>query len=219
MENQMKNYLDGQNTIDDVNTITPLEYTLNTNFSLKNHQNQTQNLSQLTSNDSYNEDNDDEIDDTLIQFDSEDDQEDITPLIPWKILIADDDANVHDTTVLALSGVLVHGRPLEFFHAYSAKAAHTLVDNHPDAAILLLDVVMESADAGLKLVPILRNELGRQNLRIIMRTGQPGYAKDRIMEDFNIDGYTSKAQLTRTILIKLIQEALTPKNESGSGIH
>jgi CheY-like chemotaxis protein len=219
----MKNYHEEKNNNDKGITLLHPEFTVNIKKTIKNLQNSQHSSICKSSNKLLNDndllDENEPMEDTLIQFDSEDDQEDITPLTPWKILIADDDANVHDTTVLALSGVLVHGRPLEFFHAYSAQATHTLVSNHPDAAILLLDVVMESADAGLKLVPILRNELGRLNLRIIMRTGQPGYAKDRIMEDFHIDGYTSKAQLTRTILIKIINDVLITNSEMNNGIH
>lgn len=213
----MKNYLDGKN-IDAIGAINQSTERVFNLLSTLGDNHTSSNFSKYeTSNDVF--DDNEQDDDALIEFNSEDEQEDITPLTPWKILIADDDANVHDTTVLALTGVLVHGRPLEFFHAYSAQGAHTLVDNHPDAAILLLDVVMESADAGLKLVPILRNELGRHSLRIIMRTGQPGYAKDRIMEDYNIDGYTSKSQLTRTILIKIIHDALEKTINPTNGKH
>jgi CheY-like chemotaxis protein len=161
----------------------------------------------------------DEDDDIMFLSETDAHQENIKVLIPWKILIADDDTNVHDTTVLALNGVLIQGRPLEFMHAYSAQGAHQLVRSHPDTALILLDVVMESSDAGLKLVPLLRNELDRQNLRIIMRTGQPGYAKEHIMENYQIDGYASKSQLTRSILIKMLNEALHPTDKNKSEIH
>jgi len=42
-------------------------------------------------------------------------------------LIADDDRNVHDTTLLALNGVEIQGRPLSFLHAYSAKEAKEII--------------------------------------------------------------------------------------------
>lgn len=171
---------------------------------------------------------DDEVDNDDLLFQSESDsvtdseseshQKQPLTLAPWKILIADDDTNVHDTTVLALNGVLIQGRPLTFIHAYSAQGAHKLISEQTDTALILLDVVMESSDAGLKLVPQIRNELGRKDLRIILRTGQPGYAKDTVLAHYQIDGYASKSQLTRSILIKMISEALI-NNDPSSKLH
>jgi CheY-like chemotaxis protein len=150
-------------------------------------------------------------DDDVIDFLEEDneDQHTKTALVPWKILIADDDSNVHETTLLALSGVLIHGRPLEFLHAYSAKEAQTLIEAHPDMALVLLDVVMETVDAGLKLVSVIRNDLARRDLRIVLRTGQPGYAPEKkVNHEFAIDGYTTKSKLTRSILISVLSDTL-----------
>ena len=127
---------------------------------------------------------------------------------PWKIVIADDDVNVHDTTLLALSGVKIHGRPREFLHAYSAAEARQLVHEHSDTALILLDVVMETVDAGLKLINVLREELHRHDLRIVLRTGQPGYAKDNMMDSYPIDGYTTKSKLTRSLLISMLTDTL-----------
>ncbi|MDE2428411.1 MAG: hypothetical protein KGM99_06760 [Burkholderiales bacterium] len=129
---------------------------------------------------------------------------------PWKILIADDDLNVHETTLLALNGIRIHGRPLEFLHAYSAKEAQHVLHDHADIALVLLDVVMETVDAGLKLVSLIRNELGRRNLRIVLRTGQPGYAPEQqVSHEFAIDGYTTKSKLTRSILISVLNDTLS----------
>ncbi|MFZ6769840.1 hypothetical protein ACO0LM_22535 [Undibacterium sp. Di26W] len=150
-------------------------------------------------------------DDDIIDFIDEDEEslQAKVELHPWKILIADDDSNVHDTTLLALSGVKIHGRPLEFVHAYSAKEAGTVIGTHQDIALVLLDVVMETVDAGLKLVSVIRNEMGLTNLRIVLRTGQPGYAPERqVSEVFAIDGYTTKSKLTRSLLISVLNDTL-----------
>ncbi|MCH8622995.1 hypothetical protein [Undibacterium sp. TS12] len=156
-------------------------------------------------------------DDDIIDF-IEEDQEALQPKIelhPWKILIADDDSNVHDTTILALNGVKIHGRPLEFMHAYSAKEARTVIAEHPDIALVLLDVVMETVDAGLKLVNIIRNEMALNNLRIVLRTGQPGYAPEQqVSEELAIDGYTTKSKLTRSLLISVLNDTLSMTHET-----
>ncbi|QJQ07377.1 hypothetical protein EJG51_017910 [Undibacterium piscinae] len=131
-------------------------------------------------------------------------------LQPWKILIADDDISVHDTTLLALAGVRIHNRPLEFLHAYSAKEAHQVLLENTDMSLVLLDVVMETVDAGLKLVGVIRNELDLKNLRIVLRTGQPGYAPEQqVNTEFAIDAYTTKSKLTRSILISVLNDTLS----------
>ena len=66
---------------------------------------------------------------------------------PWKILIVDDEPDVHSMTRLALRDVTYRGRPLALYSAYSAAEGYALLERHPDTAIVLLDVVMESDDA------------------------------------------------------------------------
>lgn len=157
----------------------------------------------------------DEDDSIVFLSEPDDGAQNTSKVAPWKILIADDDTNVHDTTVLALSGVEIHGKPLEFLHAFSAKEAKEVAVNNPDTSLILLDVVMETVDAGLKLVNVLRDELSRKDLRIVLRTGQPGYAQENIMGQYAIDGYATKSKLTRTILISMLSEVL--ESDSGSG--
>lgn len=164
-------------------------------------------LQELCNENSFSSDSDD--DDSLVFLsENEDEQEPIKAPQAWKILIADDDNNVHDTTVLALNGVHIHGKPLEFLHAFSAKEAKDLAISNPDTSLILLDVVMETVDAGLKLVNVLRDELFRKDLRIVLRTGQPGYAQENIMGNYAIDGYATKSKLTRSILISMLNEVL-----------
>jgi CheY-like chemotaxis protein len=56
----------------------------------------------------------------------------------------------------------VLGRPLEFVHAASAAEAIALLARRDDVALVLLDVVMESEDAGLQAVERLaRAAVGR----------------------------------------------------------
>ena len=65
----------------------------------------------------------------------------------WKVLIVDDEPEVHAVTRLALSDFKFQDKRLEFVSAYSGAEAKKLIDEHPDAAIILLDVVMETDDA------------------------------------------------------------------------
>lgn len=128
---------------------------------------------------------------------------------PWKILIADDEEEVHQVTAVAMIDVRFKGRPLEFLHAYSAAEAREVLKQHPDMAIILLDVVMEDEDAGLRLVRYIRGEMRNRSLRIVLRTGQPGQAPERdVVIDYDINDYKSKTELTRQKLLTCVISAL-----------
>src|SRR5881628_1660149 len=68
---------------------------------------------------------------------------------PWKVLIVDDEPEVHQATMFALSGLAIAGRGIEFLHAASGAEARALLAHEKDIALMLLDVVMETEDAGL----------------------------------------------------------------------
>ncbi|GAB4576654.1 MAG: EAL domain-containing protein [Roseibium sp.] len=131
------------------------------------------------------------------------------PRKSWKILIVDDDPDVHEVTKIAVAGCTFEDRTFELLHALSAQEARKILQSQPDIAVALVDVVMESDTAGLGLVSWIRSELDNRFTRLILRTGQPGYAPqtDVIMK-FDIDGYTEKAELSRTKLITAIVTAL-----------
>lgn len=127
----------------------------------------------------------------------------------WRVLIVDDDADVHSTTTFALGSLELHGRKLAFLHAYSAAEARALLEREGDIAVVLLDVVMEEADAGLHLVRHIRETLGRHDLRIILRTGQPGYAPEMdAIRGYDINDYRTKSELTRTKLYTSVASAI-----------
>lgn len=100
----------------------------------------------------------------------------VTNRTPWKIAIIDDEEGVHDVTKLTLKTFNFEDRPVEFLSAYSGEEGLTLFRETPDIALAFVDVVMETDDAGLKLVDAIRNELNNHTTRLILRTGQPGQA-------------------------------------------
>jgi DNA-binding MarR family transcriptional regulator/CheY-like chemotaxis protein len=127
----------------------------------------------------------------------------------WKILIVDDEAEVHTITQLALRDFAYEGKSLEFLSAYSAQEAQQLIQAHPDTAIIFLDVVMETENAGLHLVKYIRDELGNALVRIILRTGQPGQAPENVVAvNYGIDDYKTKTELTAQKLTLSVVTAL-----------
>jgi response regulator RpfG family c-di-GMP phosphodiesterase len=128
---------------------------------------------------------------------------------PFRILIVDDEADVHSVTRLALRNVSYKGRSLELLSAYSAEEAFGILKSTPDVALVLLDVVMESDDAGLRLVERIRGELDNQMTRIVLRTGQPGHAPEqRVIIDYDINDYKAKTELTTQKLFTTVIASL-----------
>jgi response regulator RpfG family c-di-GMP phosphodiesterase len=129
---------------------------------------------------------------------------------PWKILIADDEPEVHSVTKLALSQFTFDGRPLEFLDTYSGHETVQALRQHPDIAIALVDVVMESDTAGLDAINAIRADLDNQMVRIVLRTGQPGQAPEReVVERYDINDYKEKTDLTATKLFTLVYTGLS----------
>src|SRR5207342_1049631 len=126
----------------------------------------------------------------------------------WKIAVIDDEPAVHDGTRFALHDYRLNGQGLEILSAYSAAEGRELMRSHPDVAVVLLDVIMESDTAGLGLVEFIRKELKNETVRIILRTGQPGQAPERrVIVDYDINDYKAKTELTADKLFTALTAA------------
>ena len=130
-------------------------------------------------------------------------------LPPWKVLIVDDDMDIHEMTQLALKEFQFADRTLQVFQALSATEAQEILRAEPNIAVALIDVVMETDDAGLQLVDFIRNQLKDSLIRLIIRTGQPGMAPEReVIERYDIDDYKSKTELRADKLYTTMRVAL-----------
>jgi signal transduction histidine kinase/CheY-like chemotaxis protein len=127
----------------------------------------------------------------------------------WKIAIIDDEPAVHEGTRFALHDYRLNGQGLEILSAYSAAEGRQLMRSHPDIAVVLLDVIMETDVAGLQLVEFIRKDLKNDTVRIILRTGQPGQAPERrVIVDYDINDYKAKTELTADKLFTALTAAL-----------
>lgn len=116
---------------------------------------------------------------------------------PWKILIADDEEEVHAITRMVLSNFTFESQGLTLLSAFSGAETKKLLQAHPDTAIVLLDVVMEEETTGLAVAKYIRENLRNKFVRIILRTGQPGQAPERqVTMDYDINDYKEKTELT-----------------------
>lgn len=127
----------------------------------------------------------------------------------WKVLVVDDDDGVHIATRIALSDYQFRDCPLELLSAYSAREGEAILRDQDGIALIMLDVVMETEDAGLLLARKIRDELGNHEVRILLRTGQPGQAPQRsVIRDYDINDYKSKTELSDTRLFTAVTTAL-----------
>jgi response regulator RpfG family c-di-GMP phosphodiesterase len=118
-------------------------------------------------------------------------------LTGWKVLLVDDEPEVHEVSRLVLGSFRFEDRPLQILSAMTAGEAKEYLSANDDIAVVLLDVVMESDQAGLGLVEHIRNELGNRNVRIVLRTGQPGQAPEHeVIIKYDINDYKEKTELT-----------------------
>ncbi|MEH0022090.1 MAG: ATP-binding protein [Desulfobacter sp.] len=127
----------------------------------------------------------------------------------FKLLIVDDENEIHVMTKLVLDDYQYEEYGLEFLSAFSGKEARAIIRDNPDIACCLLDVVMETKDAGLEVARFIREELKNTKIRIVLRTGQPGKAPEKeIILNYDINDYKEKTELTNQKLFTTITTAL-----------
>ena len=140
------------------------------------------------------------------------------PLIQWsgrhRILIADDEPDIHAVTRLSLKPLSRKLGPTEFVSAASGKETLALLEQYPDIGVVLLDVVMETDTAGLEVCRSIRQDLDNQLVRILLRTGQPGVAPEQqTIDSYDIDGYLAKTETSSSRLYTAVRCALKSYQE------
>lgn len=134
-------------------------------------------------------------DDELVSFAEDAVAEVLEGPEPWRVLVVDDDEEVHLVTRLTLRSLAVEGRPIALHSARSLAEAQEVFAAGPPFAVALVDVVMESATAGLDLLRWVRRDLGEGATRLLVRTGHPGLLEEgRIAEEYDIHDYLPKAE-------------------------
>jgi hypothetical protein len=126
---------------------------------------------------------------------------------PWNVLIVDDEEDVHGITNIALKRKNWRGRPIALKSARSGKEAREILQSGdaPNFHCALVDVVMETNDAGLQLCDFVRSNMPR-TMRLILRTGQPGAAPpEKVLNDYDIDYYLAKTEVTEERLFSVLR--------------
>jgi CheY-like chemotaxis protein len=138
----------------------------------------------------------------------------LRPTDKHRLLVVDDEEDVHLVTKMSLKGLKFHDRRIEFLTATSGREAVEIMRTEPNIAVILLDVVMETDHAGLDACQAIRGELGNSFARILLRTGQPGAAPEKkVIQEYDIDGYLPKGELTSVRLFTAVRTALKTYTE------
>jgi len=128
---------------------------------------------------------------------------------PWIVVIADDEGDVHLITRMVLKNFVFEDRPLELISTYSGEETVQLLEKYPNTAILLLDVVMESYTAGLDAVDAIREKNGNREVRILLRSGQAGYANvSEVIQQYDVNAFIRKEHITNQNLKDAVLVAL-----------
>jgi len=160
-------------------------------------------MNQLQDNELFEED------DLFFADETDDELSETSESKKWIVMVVDDEKEVHTVTKMVLEDFIFDGRGVSFLYAYSGEEAKKLIADHPECALILLDVVMESTDSGLEVVRFIRDNLQNQFVRIILRTGQPGQAPERdIIVQYDINDYKLKSLLTDQSLFTAVTSAI-----------
>jgi diguanylate cyclase (GGDEF)-like protein len=128
---------------------------------------------------------------------------------PWRILSVDDDDAFQNALAHALKNVEILGRRIDVIRAGSMSQAARLLAKDRSFAVILADVVMETEDAGLRLAKGVREMLGLYEPRIILLTGQPGFAPiEDVMENYDLSDYCLKSDLARRGIKNVLTAAI-----------
>ncbi len=131
-----------------------------------------------------------------------------------KILVIDDDPDVHVISRMTLKSLTFQRRGVDILSASSAREGLKVLRTVPNIAVVLLDVVMENDRSGLAACEQIRGQQGNTFVRILLRTGQPGAAPERdVIHKYDIDGYLSKGELTAARLYSAVRTSLKAYTE------
>lgn len=148
-------------------------------------------------------------DDEPLFGNSDDDQPQVEYNETWKVLIVDDEPDVHKVTRMVLHNFSFDGSKLELISAYNGQEAKDIMANRDDIALAILDVVMEDEHAGLEVARYIREDLNNRYTRLVLRTGQPGQApENEVIRNYDINDYKDKTELTTTKLNTLLYATL-----------
>lgn len=127
----------------------------------------------------------------------------------WPILVVDDDKEIFEVTQLALNDFCFNNLSLELEYADSAEQAIDMASK-TEYAVLLIDMIMEEENSGMKVVEHIRENQDNRHSRLIIRSGQPGRMNVEECYAADINEFAHKTELTtdklKTLLLRHLRD-------------
>ncbi|MEU1281548.1 HAMP domain-containing sensor histidine kinase [Streptomyces sp. NPDC005805] len=126
----------------------------------------------------------------------------------WRVLVVDDDPDVHSVTRLVLKNKLWRDQGFELTSVHSQAEAEELLHRGAVFHVAVVDVVMERQDSGLDLCRTIRTVCPRST-RIVLRTGQAGTVpEETVLNEYDIDYYLHKLDMDPAKLFSVVRACL-----------
>lgn len=127
----------------------------------------------------------------------------------WKILIVDDEKNIRKNILINLLELEHSEKKVDFLEAGSSVEARKVLEENPDIAVIILDVMMEEDRAGLNFSKWIRDDLKNEDVNILIYTGEPGLApKTHVADHYKVDGYIDKNSSNNEDIYATVKTAL-----------
>ncbi len=137
---------------------------------------------------------------------SDTEKEESSPLLTgqwnWKVLLADDDVLFHKIGRALLDGVEFDKHNIEIFTSHDYQSTCNFLNENPDTALLILDMYMDDADTGYRVIEYVRHELKNNELRILLHTGDTTIESEgTALDKYAISGYLNKSKADNSQLL------------------
>src|SRR5262245_31027469 len=130
----------------------------------------------------------------------------------YDVLVVDDEPDVLRITQLALRNVRYANLPLRLHMCESAAAARRVLGGRqllPAIALAIVDVVMETDEAGLDLCEHIRTKQGNHVTQLVVRTGQAArFRQSDVIERYDISGFVNKADADDLWMVSTVKTSI-----------
>ena len=123
--------------------------------------------------------------------------------------MVDDDRDIHALTSIILNDFQFQNKPLRIHYARTSEQALECIAQNPNIQLMLIDMVMEDKDSGMKIIQHLRDDLKNERAQIVVRTSvREMLPQQSFVEDYNILTCKIKSEMTAHVFREIILHAL-----------
>ncbi|MBF0317955.1 MAG: hypothetical protein HQL04_07245 [Nitrospirae bacterium] len=128
----------------------------------------------------------------------------------WKVVIAGSNEDIHRVVKQELGRYSFYDREINFISARSVQEGKRMMEEHPDVALVLLDVALqEEGSDGLCVVRHIREDLKNHDVRIVLCAGQSGcLPEEGAFIRYDIHDYRMCEELTGKRLFTTVAASL-----------